>query len=87
MQNSFQIEVRLMYREMLKIIYRMPKDRRGTLLDKTRHEFKMAAKIPRKEIASIDFAFHLFQRQLNQLQQANIQSMTTYVPKVKDKEI
>ena len=81
MNSSFQLEVKIMYREFMKIIYRKPEVKRIGLLEKTRWEFKQAAKIPRREISAIDFAFHRAQRQLGTLREGNIESMTSYIPK------
>lgn len=81
MQSSFKLEVKLMYREFMKIIYKKDPSKRAELLQRTRDEFKAGAKIPRKDIIAVDFAFNQANRQLYQLRQGNILSMTTYVPK------
>ena len=81
MNSSFQLEVKLMYREFMKIIYRMPANKRTTLLNKTKEDFKHASKLSRRDISGIDFAFHRAQRQLDQLRSSNIESMSFYTPK------
>jgi hypothetical protein len=83
MNSSFQLEVKLMYREFMKIIYSKAPDRRQALLEKTRSDFKAWANIPRREIGAIDFAFHSAARQLHQLKSYNIDSMSFYTPKPK----
>lgn len=81
MNSSFQLEVKLMYREFMKIIYHKPVEKRLNLLEKTRKDFKSAAQLSRRDISNIDFAFHRAQRQLAQLRDTNIESMSTYTPK------
>lgn len=81
MNISFQTEVKLMYRELMKILYKKPPDKIGNLLEKVRNDFKAGAKIPRKEIIEIDYAYHSAQRLLEQLKNSNIEKYTTYTPK------
>ena len=81
MKISFQTEVKLMYRHLLKVIYKTNPEKTQSLLDKVRNDFKTGAKIPRKDILSIDYAFHSAQRLLDQLKNSNIDGYTTYVPK------
>lgn len=81
MNISFQTEVKLMYRELMKILYKKPPNQVESLLEKVRKDFKAGAKIPRKDIIEIDYAFHSAQRLLDQLKNSNIEKYTTYIPK------
>ena len=60
MQNSFQIEVKLMYQEILKIIYRMPKDKIGTLLIKPVMSFKRLPESREKISLQLNLLFICF---------------------------
>jgi hypothetical protein len=81
MKISFQTEVKLMYRQILKILYKKPPEKTQILLDKVRNDFKTGAKISRKDMISIDYAFHNAQRLLSTLQNSSIDGYSTYVPK------
>jgi hypothetical protein len=69
-----------MYREFLRVIYRIPAAGRTELLNTVRAQFRTAAKIPRKNIAEIDYEFHRAARQLNDLKNANLSGFSTFTP-------
>ena len=81
MKVSFQTEVKLMYRQFMKILYKKPSGQMQNLTDKVRADFKTGAKIPRKDILAVDFAFHSAQRLLDQLKNLHIEGYSTYIPK------
>ena len=81
MKINFQTEVKLMYREFMKILYKKPSDNLQELVEKVRNDFKTGAKIPRKDIMAVDYAYHNAQRLLEQLKNSNVEGYSTYTPK------
>jgi len=65
----------------MKTIYSRTEADRGSLLQKTRQEFKEGAKIPRRKIAHIDHFFSNAHRRLGELQTSRIEKVSTFVPK------
>lgn len=75
--SGLQRDVLALYRECLRLARQKPAESRSHFLDYTRHEFRKAMNVDRKDFAAIEYLIRRGRRQLEHYSSPAVRNVTT----------